>query len=106
MLEWMILPLKRYADFSGRSRRMEYWSFTLLIVLVYLVLGGIMLAGGLPFATLIDPTVTPSAPGPLFYLGAVLLAIFVLAIFVPMIAVVVRRLHDVITHPLSRAIRR
>ncbi len=94
MLDWMILPLKRYAEFSGRSRRMEYWSFTLLIVLVYLVLGGIMLAGGLPIATLMDPTVTPEAPGPIFYVGAGLLVIFVLALLVPMIAVVVRRLHD------------
>ena len=23
-MEWMTLPLKRYADFSGRSRRLEY----------------------------------------------------------------------------------
>ena len=26
----MVLPLKRYADFEGRSTRMEYWMFTLL----------------------------------------------------------------------------
>jgi len=30
MLQWMILPFKRYAQFSGRSRRMEFWSFFLL----------------------------------------------------------------------------
>jgi uncharacterized membrane protein YhaH (DUF805 family) len=29
-MEWMILPYKRYADFSGRSRRLEYWMFQLL----------------------------------------------------------------------------
>ncbi|MFN4020018.1 MAG: DUF805 domain-containing protein, partial [Erythrobacter sp.] len=29
-MHWMILPLKRYADFSGRSRRKEFWMFQLL----------------------------------------------------------------------------
>ena len=33
MLEWMLLPLKRYADFSGRSRRKEYWMFVLGVFL-------------------------------------------------------------------------
>src|SRR5688572_15623028 len=28
-MEWMFMPLKRYADFSGRSRRKEYWSWVL-----------------------------------------------------------------------------
>lgn len=27
MFEYMIMPFKRYADFKGRSRRMEFWSF-------------------------------------------------------------------------------
>ena len=43
-MNWMILPFKRYAEFSGRSRRMEYWMFALLNVIVitalmFLVLG-------------------------------------------------------------------
>jgi len=29
----MFLPFKRYAEFSGRSRRTEYWSFTLFFFL-------------------------------------------------------------------------
>ena len=33
-MEWMLMPLRRYADFSGRSRRKEYWMFTLFILLV------------------------------------------------------------------------
>ena len=33
-MEWMFLPLKRYADFSGRSRRMEYWMFALLNLII------------------------------------------------------------------------
>ena len=29
-MHWMLFPLRRYAEFSGRSRRREYWSFVLL----------------------------------------------------------------------------
>lgn len=94
MLQWMILPFKRYAEFSGRSRRMEYWSFMLLNVIVYIVLGGIMIAGGFPLASLSNPMVQPEASGAIFYVGAGLLGIYMLAILIPSIAVVVRRLHD------------
>ena len=24
-MHWMLMPLRRYAEFSGRSRRKEYW---------------------------------------------------------------------------------
>jgi uncharacterized membrane protein YhaH (DUF805 family) len=34
VMEWMTLPLKRYADFSGRSRRKEYWMFILGVIIV------------------------------------------------------------------------
>lgn len=37
-MEWMLLPLRRYADFSGRSRRQEYWMFQLLLIILYLPL--------------------------------------------------------------------
>ena len=96
MLDWMIMPYKRYADFSGRSRRMEYWSFTLLIVIVYVVLGALMVGGGLDLAAMSNPELAAemAAPGPLFYIGAGLLALFALGSLIPMIAVVVRRLHD------------
>jgi uncharacterized membrane protein YhaH (DUF805 family) len=30
----MILPLKRYAEFGGRSRRKEYWMFTVFNILL------------------------------------------------------------------------
>lgn len=39
MLEWMLMPIKRYADFSGRSRRKEYWLFILGVIIVAVVLG-------------------------------------------------------------------
>ena len=37
-LQWMILPYRRYFDFSGRSRRKEYWMFALFNILVSIVI--------------------------------------------------------------------
>lgn len=90
-MEWMLMPYRRYAEFSGRSRRKEYWMFTLFVLLVYLVLGTLLVMGGLS----LDPTST-AAPtlGPLGWLGGGLLGLFALASFIPAIAVQVRRLHD------------
>ncbi|MEO1046035.1 MAG: DUF805 domain-containing protein [Pseudomonadota bacterium] len=33
-MHWFILPFRRYAEFSGRSRRREYWCFQLLNLVV------------------------------------------------------------------------
>lgn len=93
-MNWMILPLKRYAEFSGRSRRMEYWMFTLLNVIVILVLAflvaGVGGAGGM-----FEPGADPSAAmGSLFGGMGLLIVLWILAVFIPSIAVSVRRLHD------------
>ena len=94
-MEWMLMPLRRYADFSGRSRRKEYWMFALLMIGVMAILGSLMAAGGLPAMMEAQRTgATPAPPGPIFWLGAVLFVVFVIAIIVPAIAVVVRRFHD------------
>lgn len=92
-MHWMILPLKRYADFSGRSRRTEYWMFALFTLAVYIVGLVLMLAGGFDLSAIQNETI-PAGPGPVFYLGAALLGIFSLGIVIPSIAVNVRRLHD------------
>jgi uncharacterized membrane protein YhaH (DUF805 family) len=91
-MEWMLMPLRRYADFSGRSRRKEYWMFTLGILLVYVILGALIAMGGL-FSSFGNPGAEPqmSAIG---WIGIVLLGIFALGIFIPALAVIVRRLHD------------
>src|SRR5689334_10548378 len=34
-MEWMLLPLRRYAEFSGRATRQEYWMFALFCGLLY-----------------------------------------------------------------------
>ena len=92
-MEWMLMPLRRYAEFSGRSRRMEYWMFALLNVIVMFVIMMLMFAGGFSMSAL-QGGAPPEAPGVLFWVGACLMAIYVLAIIVPSIAVVIRRLHD------------
>lgn len=83
-MDWMIMPFKRYADFSGRSQRMEYWMFTLLFIIVISVT--LLLAGGLD-AMAGDEGLFGSVFG-------ILLVIFFLASVIPSIAVTVRRLHD------------
>ena len=96
-MHWVILPLKRYADFSGRSRRMEYWSFAVFITIVAIVLGGPAVFG-IMSAAMADPLAVDADPmagvGTLSMIGLGLYSLFALAIFVPSIAVVVRRLHD------------
>ena len=37
-MRWMLMPLRRYADFEGRSRRMEYWMWVLFNALIYTLL--------------------------------------------------------------------
>ena len=53
-MEWMLMPYRRYVDFSGRSRRKEYWMFQLLVAIVYVVLMVIM---GSLFAGLMRPAI-------------------------------------------------
>ena len=93
-MHWMILPYRRYADFSGRSQRMEYWMFTLFYWLVIVLCVGAMLVG-LPWSELNQSANRDSSPpGPLFWLGMTLAVAFFLGTLVPSIAVIVRRFHD------------
>jgi uncharacterized membrane protein YhaH (DUF805 family) len=79
-LSWYLEALKKYAVFSGRSRRTEYWYFVLFNVIVSIVLG------------LIDALLGTGGP----YTGAGLLSgIYGLAVLIPTLAVTVRRLHDI-----------
>ncbi len=67
--------LKKYAIFSGRARRKEYWMFTLFNVIISIV---ISIIGGLIFRNSLNF---------IYY-------IYLLAVLLPGIAVMVRRLHD------------
>ena len=102
-MEWMLMPLRRYADFSGRSRRKEYWMFTLFILLFYVGLITLLAVGG-GLSGMFDPTAAGGA-GMTALGGTVLLlfGLFVLAILIPTIAVQVRRMHDQDKSEIGRA---
>lgn len=91
------MPLRRYADFQGRSRRMEYWMWVVFQILVYLVLTIMMFAVGGSVMALAQDAESPAAMaglggGMLIVMG--LIGIFWLATIIPSLAVMVRRLHD------------
>jgi uncharacterized protein DUF805 len=37
-MNWYLQALKKYADFSGRARRKEYWFFILFYLIILIVL--------------------------------------------------------------------
>lgn len=88
-MEWVILPLMRYADFRGRSRRKEYWMFTLAMMIL------LSLAVLFLIFSFDDSSYRPGSRlsgMPLFIL--VVFVLGYLAVLLPAIAVQVRRFHD------------
>ena len=79
-MKWFLDALKnKYATFEGRARRSEYWYFVMFYVLSIVALA------------IVDNVLgTLSEEAGLGLLSGV----FVLATFIPTIAVTVRRLHD------------
>jgi uncharacterized membrane protein YhaH (DUF805 family) len=91
-MEWMLMPLRRYADFSGRAQRQEYWMFYLFTWLLYIaafillaMMGGLPESGGKPGV---------DAPPMAFNVGLLLILLLYLGLFIPTLAVKVRRFHD------------
>jgi len=78
-MNWYLEVLKKYAVFSGRSRRKEYWYFSLFNLLITIVL-----------AVIDGMTGTLIAEANIGLLGG----IYALALLIPFLAVSVRRLHD------------
>ncbi|MFZ3073128.1 MAG: DUF805 domain-containing protein [Thermodesulfobacteriota bacterium] len=79
-MNWYLTVLKKYAVFSGRARRKEYWMFFLFNILFSIL------------AAILDNVFGTAIEGVgygLFYI------LYVLAVFIPGLAVSVRRLHDV-----------
>ncbi|MEU8580648.1 DUF805 domain-containing protein [Streptomyces abikoensis] len=72
-MHWYVDVLKKYAVFSGRARRQEYWMFTLISTVISIVLA-----------------ITEGVLGTNSVIGTV----YVLAVLLPSLAVTVRRLHD------------
>jgi uncharacterized membrane protein YhaH (DUF805 family) len=71
----MLEPLRRYADFEGRSRRSEFWAFTALI-------WGLLIFGAVSLAVS-----GSTATGSIWIIG-------MFSFVIPGLAVSVRRLHD------------
>ena len=123
---YMFLPLRRYADFDGRSRRQEFWLFQLFNFIVGVALTCILVALIVPAIMRVEARggITPNyssysysesygsysssyswegninldmlmqelGTGTWIVIG--LLSLWSLFIFIPALAVVIRRLHD------------
>ncbi|MCY7397860.1 MAG: DUF805 domain-containing protein [Sphingomonas bacterium] len=78
-IDWATRPLTKYADFSGRAPRAEYWWFYLLSIVAYIV------------ATIVDSVIGTGAA-----LGSygILSLVVMLGLVIPSLAAGVRRLHD------------
>jgi uncharacterized membrane protein YhaH (DUF805 family) len=83
---------QKYADFTGRASRSEYWWWMLFYVLTLIVGEVLALVIGSIGATVNDDGT--STPGPLFWLIAIVLLVWLLGTIVPHLALVWRRLHD------------
>jgi uncharacterized membrane protein YhaH (DUF805 family) len=84
---------KKYAAFSGRASRSEYWWWVLVSVAVSIVLN-IIVGAGAAATTAASSLSTTAVPGPGATFGTILLVIWGLATLVPSLALSVRRLHD------------
>lgn len=89
--------LRKYAVFSGRATRSEYWMFVLVNVIVQIVLrivaSVLMLVSGIALEIAGSDLSLPA----ITIIGAVMnviSAVYGLAVLLPALAVMVRRLHD------------
>lgn len=82
---------ENYATFSGRASRSEYWFVILLFILVTIGAG---IIGGVVAGVLGASSNNFLGAGTVYLLAALVL-IVVVGVFIPMLALVVRRFHDV-----------
>jgi uncharacterized membrane protein YhaH (DUF805 family) len=82
-MKWYLKVLKQYADFNGRARRTEYWMFQLFSLLVIIGIGLL--------ASLMKGIVGSETAA---FLAGILILVYLIAIFIPSLAVTIRRLHD------------
>ncbi|WP_328946547.1 DUF805 domain-containing protein [Streptomyces sp. NBC_00250] len=71
-MNWYLEVLKKYVVFTGRARRKEFWMFELINLIISIVLA------------VVDMSLDMQLLG----------TIYALAVFLPSLAVTVRRLHD------------
>jgi uncharacterized membrane protein YhaH (DUF805 family) len=78
IMEWYLKVLNQYTDFQGRARRKEYWMFTLVSSGISVIL------------MIVDYFI-----GIKIWDTGLLYLLYGLAVFIPTIAVGIRRLHDI-----------
>jgi uncharacterized membrane protein YhaH (DUF805 family) len=71
-VNWYIGVLKKYATFSGRARRQEFWMFALINFVIMVILSALDMALGI----------------------GLLSGLYALGVLLPSLAVGARRLHD------------
>jgi uncharacterized membrane protein YhaH (DUF805 family) len=76
-MQWYTDVLKKYAVFSGRARRKEYWMFFLFNLVISVIL------------SIVDSVAGTNGSG-----VGIISTIYSLAVLIPSLAVGVRRLHD------------
>lgn len=91
-MEHLFAPLKRYAEFTGRSRRREFWTWFLFVFVMYLVL--MFLDATLGLGGSYSGYAEGGSVG-FNMTGGLLTILFMLAVLIPNIAVSVRRMHDI-----------
>lgn len=76
-----------YGNFNGRAHRKEFWAFYFCSIVVLVALSG--------FGLLLNLAISGFGNGPRTSIGYVPALLFVLAMILPLIALIVRRLHDI-----------
>jgi uncharacterized membrane protein YhaH (DUF805 family) len=79
-MKWFFLALRKYADFSGRAQRKEYWMF-LLFYYIFMI--------AISFVSSIVSLITGVKDLILMSLNA-----YILLMILPLIAITIRRVHD------------
>jgi uncharacterized membrane protein YhaH (DUF805 family) len=91
----------KFASFSGRARRKEYWSLVLFSVIIGIILSSLFIAGIGSHLNELTGTKDPQeiarliTSSPLVLTGVILLVLFGLLSILPGLGMLVRRLHDI-----------
>ena len=86
----MFRPIARYADFGSRATRTEFWLFLLFNYLVIAAIGALVIGDSAPGGHVDWDKLLAN-----YMRFGPLLSLFNLALFLPNLAVRVRRLHDI-----------
>lgn len=90
-MKYFTYCLKHYADFTGRATRSEFWFYSLFYTVFYWL--GTMVANILDVQVLAGARLTNQIAIPPY--STLFFVAFMLAFFIPSLAVTCRRLHDV-----------